>query len=667
MSYRTKEMKAQEKNEEAAQEPTVAKIRAIVENIPKLTNHQRREMKKVLIENIGAFSSKPGRVKEFEYEINVKDDKPVKQATYPVPVALREQMDIEIEKMLQWGIIRKEQTQYINPIIPVKKKDGSIRPCLDARKINKIILPDYDRPMPPEEMLQRFHGCRYLSTMDLAQAFWQVPLSAKSRKYTGFLYKGESYVFNVVPFGLSTSVASLNRCLHDRLGPEILEYTTVYVDDLLIATPTFELHIQQLEKLLKKLIEIGMTIKLSKTLFCRDKVHFVGHILTPIGISVDQERLNGIRDFPRPQNKENLQQFLGTCTGRWRACIPYQMIKSLVITYHEEFGHYGAGKMINKISDHFVWPNMSREIRKIVAACDVCQKSKHPNRTMRGRMQCNIPERPGEIVAGDLYGPLPAGQFGMVYILVLVDVFTKFVVLLPLRHAKSLAILRNIRQYYIPIVRRPLTLLVDHATYFTSPVFVKGLENEGIQVRYSSVRCPSSNPAERVMRELGRIFRAYCHQKHTSWVRMLPQIACWMNITMHDSTGCTPFELQQGSSPREEISRLINAPPDEGEPCSTEDLRVLAHERMKKKAAARAEAADNSVEPQEYTVGDKVLVKSHHQSSAKNKEIAKFFLLYNGPYLIEKVIGPNAYLVRDEKNNRIVGTFNTRNLKKYNV
>jgi hypothetical protein len=618
--------------------------------------------------------------------------------------------------------------------------------------------------------------------------------------YCGFLYKGETYVFNVVPFGLKTSVASLNRCLNERLGPEILEYITVYVDDLLIATPTFEEHVKQLEKLLKKLIEIGMTIKLSKTLLCRDEVPFIGHKLTPKGIRVDERRIQGINDFSRPDKKQRLQEFLGMCVylqrfhanyaetvavlygliqgghpwywtdrheeafqatktlfkkvvmlhhpelGRrffietdsssvalgavlyqlnengqkciisycsrtlkqaernysqvekellsivyalqrfryyvanspitirndhkalsfllscrllnarltrwmlaiqdysleieyipgklnimadslsrnaspsegknneefsdntiinasiqqttaiqnipefndlgaeqekddylrelrgllqtenrqefcsprhqsllmshqlyegvlyrrciakqkWLVCVPKQLVKRPVLAYHENLGHFGALKIIHKLQNKFIWPNMSRQVRRIIAACDICQKTKHPNRPMRGEMICNLPNKAGEIVAIDLYGPLPKRQFGMTYVLVMVDVFTKFVALYPLRRATSRSILQKIINYYISYIRKPSVILCDQATYFTSRVFNRELKKEGVTIRHSSVYFPSSNPAERVMRELTRIFMAYCHANHSAWVKLLPKIARWINISVHE-------------------------------------------------------------------------------------------------------------------------------------
>jgi hypothetical protein len=302
-----------ERAKESAEQITPEKIRKVVRDIKGIKGRHRRALIKILTENIQVFSNKPGLVDGFEYEIKVTDDAPQEQYQYSIPLSMQEAMNTAIDKMLNWGIIKKSNTPHLNPLLPVMKSDGSIRPCLDARKTNSKIVPDYDRPLPPEEILQKFHGCKYISSFDLNASFWQVPLTEESKKYTGFLFNGETYVFNVVPFGLRTSVAALNRCLHQLLGPEVLSLTTLYVDDILITSKSIEEHIQHISKLLTRLRELKLTLKFSKTLLCRDECPFLGHVLTPNGIKIDEKKLQGIDDFCSPTRKEKLQEFLGMC------------------------------------------------------------------------------------------------------------------------------------------------------------------------------------------------------------------------------------------------------------------------------------------------------------------------------------------------------------------
>ncbi|KAF4530364.1 hypothetical protein B566_EDAN018466, partial [Ephemera danica] len=309
-------------------------------------------------------------------------------------------------------------------------------------------------------------------------------------------------------------------------------------------------------------------------------------------------------------------------TEVWRACVPQHLISKVILAYHEGYGHFGSRKISSLIGETFTWNNMDRTIRKTIASCDLCQKSKHRNQKHPGAMQPILPEGPGEIVCLDIYGPLPRGQYGMEYVLVVVDAFSKFVALYALRRATAAAVIRPLRLYYLPNVRRVLSMLSDHGSQFTSKLYKKFAEEESIQLRYSSIRNPQSNPAERIMRELG----------------------------LHSSTGYTPHELQFGQRPRDEVFQLLRPNPNNNmSMTSAAQVHVYARQNMQRAASARKEAADAAGGTRQFAVGDRVLFRAHRLSSSVDKVAAKFFLLYEGPYCIAKVLGTNAYLVRDNE------------------
>ena len=109
----------------------------------------------------------------------------------------------------------------------VIKKDGKVRLCLDARKINQIIIPDRESPEPINEILQKFSGVKYMTSLDLTAGYWQVPLAAERRRYTAFLFNGKNYQFKRLPFGLNTSVTSFIKCLDRILQPKDLDFLAV--------------------------------------------------------------------------------------------------------------------------------------------------------------------------------------------------------------------------------------------------------------------------------------------------------------------------------------------------------------------------------------------------------------------------------------------------------
>ena len=126
---------------------------------------------------------------------------------------------------------REVSITLFKPGVVVIKKDGRVRLCLDARRINQIIIPDQESPESINEIFQKFSGVKYMTSLDLTAGYWQVPLAEVSRKYTAFLFNGKNYQFRRLPFGLNTSVASFIKW---------------YVNDTLIASRTFEEHLDHL-------------------------------------------------------------------------------------------------------------------------------------------------------------------------------------------------------------------------------------------------------------------------------------------------------------------------------------------------------------------------------------------------------------------------------------
>ena len=150
-----------------------------------------------------------------------------------MPYSKRRAVQEELDKMMEGGIIERSVSHYSNPLVVVIKKDGGVRLCLDARKINQIIIPDRESPESINEIFQKFSGVRFMTSLDLTAGYWQVPLAEVSRPYTAFLFNGKNYQFKRLPFGLNTNVASFIKCLDRILRPKDLDFLTVYVLSLI--------------------------------------------------------------------------------------------------------------------------------------------------------------------------------------------------------------------------------------------------------------------------------------------------------------------------------------------------------------------------------------------------------------------------------------------------
>lgn len=149
------------------------------------------QLKEILLANTQVFDDRPGRIRGYYHTFSVTDNTPYIQKGWPVPLAYQRAVDDEIRRMLEFGVIERANSPYINPLVTVIKKDGKVRLCLDATKLNSVTVPDFEGPPPINEILARCGQMNIMSTIDLKSKFWQIPLQEECRNYTGFLYNGK--------------------------------------------------------------------------------------------------------------------------------------------------------------------------------------------------------------------------------------------------------------------------------------------------------------------------------------------------------------------------------------------------------------------------------------------------------------------------------------------
>ena len=348
---------------------------------------------------------------------------------------------------------------------------------------------------------------------------------------------------------------------------------------------------------------------------------------------------------------------------QWRIALPKGLIFAVLSTAHERWGHAGSHKLHQYLQKYFYWRGMKRDVKNYTRSCDICQRVKYLNFKMEGAYEFLKTTQPNEFVSIDFFGPLPPSRGGVQYIFVVQDLFSKLVTLYPVKRATTRICIMKIRDNYCNEVGKPKKILSDHGSQFTSPVWRNSLANIGIKVLYSSIRHPQSNPVERIMRELGRYFRTYCWDKHTGWAVLVPFVQDCLNLLTHRSTGMTPYELHYNRLPREKLLDMF--PLLKSLPADRAAQIALANERLHRSFERRCKA-QKSRSKVELKVGDLVLLRVPHLSDAVQKQIAKFFRLYEGPYQIQSRIGNNAFkLVSVDDPAVVKGTYNRLLLRKY--
>lgn len=194
-----------------------------------LTAAENSALRDMLFNNFEIFLRPTEPIKDFLFRIQVTDRSPFKCRNYPVPFALRTEVDKTISDMIAEGIIKRASTPYINPLVIVRKKDGGVRICLDARRLNQVTVPDHDSVVPIDVTLGKFHGAKYFSAIDFVSSYWQIAIHPDDQKFTGFLYDGLSYVWCRTPFGLRNSGAYFIRCLDQKYCPSLINGLIAYL------------------------------------------------------------------------------------------------------------------------------------------------------------------------------------------------------------------------------------------------------------------------------------------------------------------------------------------------------------------------------------------------------------------------------------------------------
>ena len=215
-----------------------------------LNEDQQREVRQLLEEYSDVLTDIPGKTNLAECNIELTDDIPFRVKAYPVPYALKKEMDKEVSEMMKADIIESSVSEYASSPVVVRKPDGSVRYCIDFRKLNAKTVFDAE-PVPKQEViLNRMGGDNFISRLDLTNGFWQVPIKEEDRKYTAFSTDQGLMQFKYMPFGLVNALAIFCRMVRKLLYD--VNYVDAYVDDIVPHTATWDDHMHTLREAIGK-------------------------------------------------------------------------------------------------------------------------------------------------------------------------------------------------------------------------------------------------------------------------------------------------------------------------------------------------------------------------------------------------------------------------------
>ena len=281
---------------------------------------QKQTIKHLVLENESNFTDLPLLCNVGECSLVMEDNAPVRVKQYPLPHSQQQIIEDEVKAMLKAGIIERSSSPYSSPILLVKKKDGSMRFCIDFRKLNTKIVFDGE-PLPDVDTLfANLSGAVWYSKIDLAKGYYQISMSSNDKEKTAFTTPMGQFQFKVMPFGLKTAGAVFSRIMRKVIEP-LPKCVSNFVDDILVATHTWEEHVRVLKLLFKRLREVNMSARPKKCAFGFRDIVFLGHRVSAKGVAPEDDKIQKIQEAPRPVTKKQVRSFLGLA-GYYRKFVP---------------------------------------------------------------------------------------------------------------------------------------------------------------------------------------------------------------------------------------------------------------------------------------------------------------------------------------------------------
>lgn len=253
----------------------------------------------------------PRTITLVTHDINTGDARPIKTHPYRVSRAEHDIVNKEVSDMQRDGIIEPSRGEWSSAVVLVRKKDGTIRFCVDYRRLNAVTEKDVYSLPRSDDTLDRIGKACYVTTPDLASGYWQVNVTFKDRSKAAFATREGLFQFIRMPFGLCNAPATFQRMMNSVLHGMIGTCVLVYIDDIIVFSDDFESHIKHVQLVLDRLMEAGLQVKPTK---CKDafrEVEFLGHVVSERGIEVDKKKVQAMIGFPRPTSIPTLRSFLG--------------------------------------------------------------------------------------------------------------------------------------------------------------------------------------------------------------------------------------------------------------------------------------------------------------------------------------------------------------------
>ena len=298
-----------------------------------LTITDRDRVIQFLLAHHSAFKLKDediGCVSSVKYHMDTGDAQPIKQQVRRLPISKRPEIEKQLNKLLELGLIVRSRSPWASPIVPVTKPNGEIRLCIDYRKVNALTKVEAF-PLPRCSDIIDVLGKikpKWFTTLDCTSGYWQLPMNEGDQEKTAFTTHMGLFEWTRMPFGVVNAPGVFQRLMQEILHGIDDDRISVYIDDILIVSNTISEHFELLRKVFHKLHYVGLRLGPKKCEFLQPKVNYLGYVISAEGLQTNPDKVAAVEKYPIPHNLKELRRFLGM-TGWCRRFMPkYSIVAS---------------------------------------------------------------------------------------------------------------------------------------------------------------------------------------------------------------------------------------------------------------------------------------------------------------------------------------------------
>ena len=541
-----------------------------------LSPKKKKELEALLSEVHDVFAGKRlklGNTPVIEHEIH----QPYRRQNPEV----RRQEQEQLKDMLKQEIVRPSFSVWGSPVVMVKKKDGTLRFCIDFQKLNDVTVKDA-HPLPRiDDTLEALKGAKIFSTLDLKSGYWQVPIKEEHKSKTAFwTSSGQLFEFNRLPFGLCNALATFSRLMDNLLSGLSWEVCPYYLGlgailaqqqegkecIICCASRTLSKSEQNYSATKKECLAVVWGIKnflnyLTANYFkaytdhyCLQWLQSMEHesaLLHHWAVQLedyDFEVLHrpgknqGHADALSRLNKDTIN-LLGADKTTLRTP---EETKEVLQQLHEE-GHLGLRKTLKLFRRRFLGVQEKTLCKEVISECLGCQLGSDykPRDILKGKIES---KSPWDILSIDTMGPFVARRKGKGYILSIIDCFSRYLILVPLHDHTATTVSCALYEHVIGYFSYPQKILSDRGTEFMGCIWTDLMELLGIQQLLTSPYYPQGNGiVERSHRTVNNMIRDHLvNRDDQGWVDILPGAMLAYNEMEQEQHGYSASQVMWG-------------------------------------------------------------------------------------------------------------------------